>query len=113
APDGIVKVPALELDPDAGIDGRHHINSTLCAGHSSDRYARQSPSRGDISEKVADHSLNTTLEFGIDVVEHHPPILPEEFFLSIEAHGSTRGVSEINPSRPRLKLCLYSPRLML
>ena len=50
---------------------------------------------------------------GIDIVDHRA-LLSKEFMSVIAGiHTGTFGVNEINPSRDRVKFCLYSPCLML
>src|SRR5712692_8471738 len=107
-PDGPVGVACLKLDPHSGANLWHHESAFLLAGQ---RHARGRPcGRYDAADVGHCHQDAADLQ-GIDVV--HDRAAVDAVVFGTFPHTDTVDTEEPTPPRDKLKLCLYSPRLML
>src|SRR6266545_4725734 len=106
----------FELHPYTRPNWRHQIHAHWRAGWPGQRDAWLSPARWYRSQYIWNIRHQAAALFGVNIVEHGAAIftvITAVGSASISIHGITTGVCETTPSRESVKLCLYSPRLML
>src|SRR5262249_32483609 len=115
-PDRIIRIALFEFDPDLRAYRWNDEASRLdsCCRHTGHR-----PARWDFAEHVRNLHHDAADLLGIDVLDHQTRVF-SVFFCWIPAcsgllrtHDGTVGTVDTKPFRLSLKLCLYSPRLIL
>src|SRR5258708_5424005 len=108
SPDGPVGVTWFKLHPHSGTNLWSHVSTFQLTGQWHTR--RHPGGRRDAANiRHRDHDASDLQR--INVIDHRAPI--NAVVLRTFFHTVTLEMEEPTPPRARVKLCLYSPRLML
>src|SRR5438093_516612 len=106
----------FELDPHPCANWWHQIHAHWRARWPSQRHTWLGPTRWNRSQYIWNIQHQPSALFRVHVSKHGATIFTVVTAVraaSVSIHGITTGICETTPSRESVKLCLYSPRLIL